>query len=1081
MAPMASRVRAHASGSRGNAPSEGGMPGVLGVRREDKNKWERRAPIAPRHVAELVKQGIKVIVQPSTRRVFSDVEYVEAGAVIQEELSECCAIVAVKEVPIDLMLANRTWMFFSHTIKAQPTGMPLLQAALERKVRLVDYECITGTGRRGDPRLVAFGAYAGYAGAIDFLRGLGERLLALGFSTPLLHIGSAFMYPSLEEAKRAVALAGEAIKKNGFPAALCPFTACFTGQGKVSCGALEIFKLLPHSMVAPNELHQICAEENADRNRLFLTVTTAEHMVRRCDGAPFDKSYYYQEPDHHESIFQDNILPYCTAIVNGMYWDARFPRLFTHQDLSSHVRAGSDKLLGVCDITCDADGSVPTRQFTSIEQPFFIYNAMSEQTSDSLDEPGVLFHAVDHLPSELPREASEHFGDCLLQFLPALSSGRAPDVPNPNGAGTDIDLPVQMRGAIIAEGGELTKDFKYIHQLAKVNEAAVIEVDAPEFHDLQHHQHGAHASQAAPACETLELTGHLFDTRMINNVCDLTEKANCRLKVLHIDVGSMVTEMSSASVLLMAQSEKQLAGLVAEVKAAAAKVNIVVREGGTRGLASVEPPVAVSKESQRSVLLLGSGMVCGPLVEYLLRRPENIITVASLVKTELDGLVHRHGGERIKPQILDVASDEAAHLREQLVISSDLVVSLVPATLHASIARLAIQHRKHMVTASYVSPEMQSLDAEAREAGVLIINEVGLDPGIDHMSAMKMIHHAQSGGGQIIKFSSLCGGLPAPEAAGSSPLGYKFSWSPKGVLTASRNAACYKEDGKIHEVPGEDLLASSKPFTLNNAFALDVLPNRDSTSFAELYGLAEAPSFFRGTFRYRGFCERMLAVAQLGLLQQGPLDALSSVDLSAPSWQWLACVLGCSSDSAEAVKSEIRKRLGSGVSATSGLEFVTWLGLLSDAPLPVDAIKESPVDVVALLLQRDELAYQPGERDMVIMIHELLVKTATGAVEKHTATLIEYGEPRGDTAMARTVGLPAAMAAQLVLDKGSEPFGVGVQRPLRPEWYEPILKLLDGEGIRLTEQVEQLQVASVSEDELEAGAASSAVVATSRL
>jgi len=155
-------------------------------------------------VDELVKQGLKVVVQPCTRRVFTDVEYLDAGAEIKEDLSECSTILAVKEVPPELLLPGRTWCFFSHTIKAQPSGMPLLDAALQKKVRLLDYECITGTGARGGPRLVAFGAFAGYAGAIDFLRGLGERFLSLGYSTPLLHIGSAFMYPTLEEAKRAV-------------------------------------------------------------------------------------------------------------------------------------------------------------------------------------------------------------------------------------------------------------------------------------------------------------------------------------------------------------------------------------------------------------------------------------------------------------------------------------------------------------------------------------------------------------------------------------------------------------------------------------------------------------------------------------------------------------------------------------------------------------------------------------------------------------------------------------------------------------------------------------------------------------
>ncbi|CAK0819461.1 unnamed protein product [Prorocentrum cordatum] len=386
--------------------------------------------MAPHHVRALVGQGIRVIVQPSTRRIFTDEEYQSAGAELNEDLSECATICAVKEVPIDLLLPGRTWLFFSHTIKAQPAGMPLLDAVLERKVRLVDYECITQTGNRRDQRLVAFGNYAGYAGAIDFLRGLGERFLALGYSTPLLHIGSAFMYPSLAEAKRAVELAGESIRTKGLPAALCPFTAVFTGSGKVTNGALDIFKLLPHEMVAPRDLAGICSG-HAD-NRKYMSITTAEDMVRRRDGSPFNKAEYYAEPEKYESIFMDRILPYSTVIINGMYWDQRFPKLFTHEDLHKQVVAGHDRLLG----------------FTSIEQPFFVFNALTEKVSDNLDDPGVLFHAVDHLPSELPREASEHFGDSLLPFLPDLAYEAPPFAPaRPREAGERTPRSSPLRSA----------------------------------------------------------------------------------------------------------------------------------------------------------------------------------------------------------------------------------------------------------------------------------------------------------------------------------------------------------------------------------------------------------------------------------------------------------------------------------------------------------------------------------------------------------------------------------------------------------------------------------------------------------
>jgi len=361
-----------------------------------------------------------------------------------------------------------------------------------------------------------------------------------------------------------------------------------------------------------------------------------------------------------------------------------------------------------------------------------------------------------------------------------------------------------------------------------------------------------------------------------------------------------------------------------------------------------------------------------------------------------------------------------------------------------------------MVTASYVSAEMQALDASAQDAGVLIINEVGLDPGIDHMSAMKMINEAtQDGKGRVKRFSSLCGGLPAPEAAGSSPLGYKFSWSPKGVLLAARNSSRWREDGKIHEVQGSDLLAHASPLILNNAFSFDVLPNRDSTVFAELYQLAEAPTFFRGTLRYRGFCDRMLALSRVGLLEPGPVDHLRGVPSGISLRQWLAALVGASNP--EQLEAVISKNLCDDVQKV-GLEFMSWMGLLSEAPMPAGVRVDSPIDVTTALLNREEMSYTEGERDMVAMYHELDVERPDGSVERHTATLIQYAEPHGATAMARTVGLTAAICAQLVLD-GPKNFGCGVQRPLTRTWYEPVLQCLEGEGIKMDERMHLVSAA----------------------
>lgn len=1031
-------IRAHDGSSRGAGFTfRSGRPGVIGLRREDKNKWERRAPLAPRHVADLKKQGFKVIVQPSTLRVFTDDDYRDAGAVVQEDLSECSVITAVKEVPIESLLPRRTWCFFSHTIKAQPAGMPLLDAAMEKKVRLVDYEVITENGLRGGKRLVAFGEFAGYAGAVDFLRGLGERFLSLGYNTPLLHISSSFMYPNLEEARRAVGLAGTAIKEGGLPAGLCPLTVVFTGRGNVTTGALDIFKLLPHEVIEPEQLPSLF-DGNASRNKLYLIQATSKHMVKHIGGKPFNKETYYSEPELFESIFQDTILPYSTAVVNGMYWDARFPRLFTAKDLHSLVTTGQDKLLGVCDITCDSDGSVPTQHFTSIEQPFVVFNALTGKTSENMDDPGVIFHAVDHLPSELPREASEHFGNCLLPLLPALANDPTPEKPGPISA----SLPAPIAGAIITQGGELTEKFAFIQSLRDVRECGPLESD-DEGDTVR-----AHSIRAplVPSCATLEIKAHLFDNRLVNTIADIIESRHARQKILNVDVGENKNSTSSLSMLIMSQTAQRLVDVVSAIEKEVLAVGGKMRRAGG---SDAQEDLSGPEEERRHILLLGAGMVSDPAVKYLLRNPLNMLTVASLGREEVDAVVKRHG-HRVQPKVIDVSSSAPETLAEcdAMVQASDLVMSLLPASLHVGIARLAIKHRKPMVTSSYVSAEMAALDAEARAAETLLINEVGLDPGIDHMSAMKMISDARTEGSRILSFSSVCGGLPAPEAIGSSPLAYKFSWNPKGVLLASQNPARFQRDGALHDVAGKDLLAHVEPLMLNNALVLDVLPNRDSTTFADLYGLAKAPSFFRGTLRYKGFCNRMLALSRVGLLDTERRGELAT----AVSWKdWVAKLVGSSSTDIRELRDVLEQRMGSDL-AEDGVEFMSWLGLLDDAPLPQSTSSDSPIDVLTSLLQRSDMAYQQGERDMVVMRHELVVERANGGRERRESTLIEYGGIDGSTAMAKTVGITAAICAQLVLDGPPGRFGVGVQRPLQPEWYGSVMDKLADEGVRMQER-----------------------------
>jgi saccharopine dehydrogenase (NADP+, L-glutamate forming) len=367
-----------------------------------------------------------------------------------------------------------------------------------------------------------------------------------------------------------------------------------------------------------------------------------------------------------------------------------------------------------------------------------------------------------------------------------------------------------------------------------------------------------------------------------------------------------------------------------------------------------------------------------------------------------------------------------------------VVVSLVPYVYHPVVARACIRHRRPMVTTSYASEAMRNLDAEARTAGVVLLNEVGLDPGIDHMEAMRLIDGIHRGGGRVLGFTSYCGGLPAPES-NTNPYGYKFSWSPRGVLLAGKNAARYRQDGREIQIPAEDLFDHFAPRTIPGLGVFEGYPNRDSLPYIEMYGIPEARTMFRGTLRYPGWCATLKKIAALGYL-----DAAER-DLTGRSVSDLTLELASASGASEA-KSALAGRLGLDP-ADAILGRLEWLGLLDRGPLGLN--RGSPLDVLERLMLA-KLQYAPGERDMVVLQHVIDAVAADGRPERITSTLIDYGIPGGDSSMARTVGLPAAAGARLVLEGRVASRGVLV--PVIPEIYGPILEELRAQGIVFQEE-----------------------------
>jgi saccharopine dehydrogenase-like NADP-dependent oxidoreductase len=433
------------------------------------------------------------------------------------------------------------------------------------------------------------------------------------------------------------------------------------------------------------------------------------------------------------------------------------------------------------------------------------------------------------------------------------------------------------------------------------------------------------------------------------------------------------------------------------------------------------------------VLVLGAGLVARPLVRYLLDVAELDVTVATRTVSKAEAMIDGH--ERGTALSLNVENIE--QLRE-LIAGADLAISLVPYAYHVRVAEMCIDRSIPMVTTSYVSPQMQGLDAKAREADVIILNETGVDPGIDHMSAMKIIHDVQGRGGTVAEFESVCGGLPAPDAV-TTPWGYKFSWSPRGVVLAARSAARYLRDGEEVEVPGPELFADVRTSEVPGVGTLEIYANRDSLSYRSRYGLEGIRTLFRGTFRYPGHCRTWKALADLGWLD------LEEHDVSSHTYgSFQAKLIG---SAGKDVRSEVAGKLGM-ARQDDPLERMEWLGLFGSDSIP--GTSGTPLDILANRLKQ-KLPYAEGERDMIVLQHKFLAEFPDRSTERITSTLVDYGIPGGDSSMARTVSLPAAIAARFILDGRIK--GAGVHIPVIPSMYNPILAELERLGIRCEETV----------------------------
>ena len=450
------------------------------------------------------------------------------------------------------------------------------------------------------------------------------------------------------------------------------------------------------------------------------------------------------------------------------------------------------------------------------------------------------------------------------------------------------------------------------------------------------------------------------------------------------------------------------------------------------------------------LLLLGAGRSASSLIQYLLRHAptENwFLTVADVNPVHLAPVLAAHTEyARAVPFGLE---NEA--LLEELVAQADVVISMLPALLHPVVARTCLRQGRHLATASYVSHEIAALHDEATAAGITLLMECGLDPGLDHMSAMRAIERIRARGGRLTSFKSYCGGLLAPAAEGDNPWKYKFTWNPRNVVLAGQSTAKYLENGHPRFIPYQQLFARTEALAVPGYGEFEGYANRDSLSYRTPYGLDDIPTILRGTLRRPGYCAAWHALVRLGLTD----DAVHLGNAETMTWAELVeAYLPVSLIPHLDLPSRVATYLGLNPTGEE-MGRLNWLGLFSNRP--VGHANGTPAQLLERLLS-EKWELQPYDHDLIVMQH-LFEFNLNGVPHRLTSSLGVVGDDAIHTGMAKAVGLPLGMAVRRLVR--GEVVQRGVVIPVRADLYEPILDELAADyGICFSEE-ETLMEATV--------------------
>ncbi|KAJ3784776.1 Saccharopine dehydrogenase-domain-containing protein [Lentinula aff. detonsa] len=1070
-------------------PTPTHTPLIIGIRREDARRtWERRAPLTPddvrrilelNHAPTLLPFPIQIHIQPSRKRIFKDREYMDAGAVVKEDLSEAHVVVGIKEVALGEVgvgdgvgvgvggnrKVERTYMMFSHTAKGQEYNMPLLDMFLgevydspsssssltpsssslsspplssSHLPTLIDYELLTDT--KGGKRSLAFGYHAGIAGTLLTLHTLGEYFLREGgVRTPWVWVPLTF----LGGGGRGIGRGGG---RGGGLGRYGPCVIGVTGSGNVSQGVLSLLRELPHEFMSVDEVVEKGNEGGMklklELDRVYIVHIKPEDYISKFTPT-YDRTLYHTSSSLFTSVLGKRIAPYLTVLVNGAAWGEGYPRVMTCRDLEGlrggtgrgwgreEREEGKGRLVVVGDISCDLYGGLEfVTHATTLDKPFYKLELdqrreqRQERQEHHHQEPQqhqepqhrehhhkhqpLYIQSVDILPASLPLDSSVHFSNGLRRYL----------------------------WGVVRRGKR-------------------------EFGSLASSNSNSNSTFPSPSPSGIS-----------TNPTTLTPPG--------------ITTTTTTTTTTESQNQNQ------------------------NGIKETKPK---TKPKPKKILILGTGMVAAPAVRWIVRRMGMGVGVGvgkgGVVFKQIDIDFGKRKGKGKGGEL------------EELVRDVDVVISLLPSPLHPPLASLCITHHTHLVTASYISPEMRLLDTEAQAKGVLLLNEIGLDPGVDHVGAVEMVERVRGGGkgNKVIKsFVSFCGGLPEPllvQGNGyghehglghgygyppAGPLNYKFSWSPRGVLTAALNGARYVLGGEEVEVrPG--VSPGVNPELRNLRGMLEGLPNRDSVGYIGMYGLGELGNgkghgelrtILRGTLRYKGFSSLLDEFRKEGFLD---VDRDDNDPLARPLAWLLSAKTGTppppppSSSTSPSTSSSTSPWIGlpplpSSPSTTQTTQTTSTSSpqTTSTSSTSTTQMQMTPLDLFTLLLSH-KLQYGDGERDMVVLVHEVVtrdVDTRDGDGDKegyipeeiHTSSLVIYGTnpnpnpnpPHNyyyESAMARSVGIPVAIAALAVLD-GTYTYPRiplrGVHGPTHVSIRERVLEGMREAGIGMREGVRRVWV-----------------------